>query len=258
MRLPVVGTGVATVRAVLTNPTVAFRLCWAWIIVFSTGSYVALRITEYIFGSTEVSYSDLFENPGIWPVAALWLAMFNVMLSSIAVGWHRHQLLGEAPQWLHVRMNAMVWRYAGLLCLITVPEMTIEVVKELLFPGSLDRERAGTFDWSAQATAWFVIYVVVAGLVARLSLGLPAGALGSRISIRQSWARTRGNSLRFIVLTACLQALLEAIFVLLNIYFQHPLNSIEAFVGSILAVTLLCLVGVSLLTETYRRLVRSE
>jgi len=104
-----------------------------------------------------------------------------IAVCSMAVGWHRFILRDELGPGL--RLDGNVMRYAGNTILI----MLAMVVPSLLFIVS-------ALVAPAAAAIGLPAVALIGGLVTRLSVKLPAVALGNRgFSFRDAWAATEGN-----------------------------------------------------------------
>ncbi len=100
---------------------------------------------------------------------------------SMAVGWHRFILRDELGHGL--RLDGNVMRYAGntiLIMLVMVVPSLLFLVSALLAPSA--------------AVVGLPAVLLIGGLVTRLSVKLPAVALGNRtFSFKDAWLATEGN-----------------------------------------------------------------
>lgn len=155
-------------------------LSWAW-----TSGYMRKYLPLHLGGQAD------------FPVFAFCLGLIALLGTfPVAVAWHRFDLTGERPRALLPRPNfGLSLGYLGRSLLIGLMTLLIAVpLVLLLFPiaekgprgfvfqlGSLPQPlTAGNFVLNA------VSWSVVMGLVLRWSLILPAGALGRKMSLRQS------------------------------------------------------------------------
>jgi hypothetical protein len=128
---------------------------------------------------------------------------------SIAVAWHRLMILGEHPGFSGDNvLTKNLWRYIGIgiaICLaVIVPAAAIVVPLTYLFPF----KSAGGFspvEFFILFPVLVVLYAVGMSVILRLSLLLPAQAVGDlSLTFKQTWDRTRGNTWRiFWGLGAC-------------------------------------------------------
>ncbi len=137
------------------------------------------------------------------------LAMLLVNVIAItlfAVSWHRLALLGERPRFLpqvgpeHVRF--------ALLSLVLIFITTMIALSGAIL--------------AASTTAWVVLVLTFIALVVvylKLSLLFPAAALDARMSLGESWSRTRGATLTLFwaVVLGCLPAYLLLMIVSLTL-----------------------------------------
>jgi len=180
------------------------RISWLWFLVMVP-----------VYAATHWLVSNVWALPGIqtmprWVhviVVVLPLVVELPFLASIAVAWHRLVLRHEhvsAPAYL--RLDTSVWLY--VLCSLGFLAVTIGLVlcalplvgHELLF--------------FPVVTALIVLSLAVTVFILpRLSLVLPAIALGERLFLWDAWLATRGNTLR-LALATCL-CMLPALFLIM-------------------------------------------
>jgi len=136
-----------------------------------------------------------------------WLAMM-FGTTSVAVAWHRRILLNEQPglSGRNVASRAL-WRYIGIgiaITLITILPIAIVMFPTmfLLAPAQGSQPDAAFF---LMIPIIFVIYIAALAIMLRLSVLLPARAIGdTALTFGQAWRRTRGNTWRmFWGLLAC-------------------------------------------------------
>ena len=133
-----------------------------------------------------------------------------VVTSWIAVGWHRHALRGErparvAPLWHGGLVAAYVWKamVIGLL-MRAVAAVPLFLVSALLV-GALGASGLA----AAMPVLTGLIGIPAIWLLLRLSLGLPAVAVGEKLSIAGSW-RATGPVQANVLIPAAAIGLLEA------------------------------------------------
>ena len=129
---------------------------------------------------------------------------------SIAVAWHRLLILGEHPGSFSGNvMTKNLWRYIGVgiaICLIVIVPAAVILFPFyfLFFPQTAGAApSAGSL---IMIPIFFALYFVGATVLLRLSLLLPAQAVGDLgLTFKQTWDRTRGNTWRiFWGLLACM------------------------------------------------------
>jgi hypothetical protein len=118
--------------------------------------------------------------------------------SSIAVTWHRLLLTGDrAGRSTYLRFDRTVVGYAVLVFLIfTLPSALVTLMRssfgDWVFGGLMGRSDDG-----ALALLWVVMWLVASFYLTRLTVALPAMALGRRdITLRTAWRAGRHNSWR--------------------------------------------------------------
>jgi hypothetical protein len=123
---------------------------------------------------------------------------------SIAVAWHRLMIQGERPGLSASNIaTGNLWRYIGIalvFMLITIlPLLLIAVPVLYLIPSSQAAGTAPPSGFGALILATVLLSMFAAAAVLRLSLLLPARAVGNiSLTFKQAWNRTRGNTWRMI------------------------------------------------------------
>jgi Flp pilus assembly pilin Flp len=192
-KLPVFEAFKRSIYMVWDKRAFAFAISWPYLIV-----------QLLILGSAVASMPDelLKEPPGDAGsernlIEFLAILSQGLFLSIMAIYWHRNILMEEtAVPAMPLRFDAYVWRYIGyglLLALITVGIITAGTTAAIaLFTGVGSQRTA----MAALLIPSFVIMLLVTG---RLSLVLPAAAVGDRATgLRRSWQMTAGNSWRIV------------------------------------------------------------
>jgi hypothetical protein len=123
---------------------------------------------------------------------------------SIAVAWHRHLLLNEAPGFSASNVvTRNLWRYIGMaiaICLIAWLPVLIIMVPVLLWAmqhtTDVSAAPAGPILFLGVLVALIGYFAAIAATL-RLSLLLPARAIGDLgLTFKEAWNRTRGNTWR--------------------------------------------------------------
>lgn len=123
---------------------------------------------------------------------------------SIAVAWHRRIILDEHPRLSGSNIaTKSLWRYVGvglaIILIVIVPVLAVVVPTFLfLFPFSSVGVPARTPTGLAVLIPLiFVIYIAAFAVMLRLSVLLPARAIGnSSLTFKETWRRTRRNTWR--------------------------------------------------------------
>ncbi len=187
-------------RQVLGDWHVVFRLSWFWLLVlFGLLAAIALEIDPSVFSEGTLSVTDV-----PLPLLALGLGTLVVLLvalAAIAIGWHRWILRGDSPGWLYLLpAGAPVLRYilrSIWIILITTIVMALPVFLVLRvaadhaagFPASPAEPPVELL--ALAAGTGLVIWSMATWVVLRIGLGLPALAIGKRLSIVLSFRLTR-------------------------------------------------------------------
>jgi hypothetical protein len=144
-------------------------------------------------------------------------------LNAIAVFWHRHVLLEEAPPEVAAPLNRRVMHYVAvslfLGLLVAVPFLLLVFVATTLMAGP-----TGQFDIGIEPAIYRLLFSLsIALVIARIHLVLPAIAIGDRtMTLGRAWKLTAGytapllagifaSALPLTLLGALIQELLAAI-----------------------------------------------
>lgn len=199
---------------------------------------------------------------GNGPVAALALMVLIALFCGVwlAVAWHRFVLLNEAtkgpvPALNLDRMAAYLAR-SLLLGLILLAAEFIGAIPVLLI--------SGMFDVIARPLAALVallgsiaLILLVAALLLRLSVMLPAAAIGADSSFRTAWEKTRGRERDLLVL-ALLVVTGLILMTLPQVLFEGLGLSIFAIAWQLAATWAATLVLLSLFTTLYGHIVEQR
>lgn len=176
-------------------------------------------------------------------VAGLSFSITTIVFSWAAVGWHRFVLLGENPGRLLANINktyvmSYIWagfRVFGGILVMLIPLMILAL----------------SFNLSGNTVAIVVIpnivMFILVVLVLRISLVLPAVAVGRRMSLRQSWTATKGY---FSVLIGVSLTIILLDF-LANLFSGYVGDASLVFVLNLLFGWLQFAFGLSILTTLY-------
>lgn len=236
-------------RMIANNLSVAFRIAlmpWIFMIIL-------------VFVSNLIRFGHLIPLPedmdnilqlGSW--SAFWILLFIAAYVSVytwvIVGWHRFVLLGEVPNgWLpnwHGRQN-LDYFLKGILIGLTL------LIPLMVF-GSVIAFIGTTALQSVLFTALFGVLFWF--LFMRLSLVLPAAALGVPMKIGESWAVTKNASMTILGLAAILMGLNIVMGLFEKILAGHGFMMLVAlFLNAVIG-----LLSVSILTTLYGVLIEER
>ena len=255
--------------------TDALRTSWLWLIV--TAAFTGFASWQQWSWMATVM-ANL--KPGLPPPMAqptqtsLLLNLANVVLLlagvSIAVAWHRLMILNEPPGFSGSNVTTRnLWRYivaAIALFLVMFLPMAAIMFATFYVLGPVQTGRGPPPPgFVPMILMIFVAYAVGAAVAFRLTLVLPARAIGNTgLTFKQAWSRSRGNVWRLfwgIVVTTMPPILIAQIIFLIGI--GHPLAGIgggENFVAQMTALTtvfsvyylLIVPIGIGFLSHAYR------
>ena len=242
---------VHAVRQVAGNLGMALRVS-ALPLALLVGLFVLLG---GVFAS---AFAEMSEAPSGSSFAAFFFGVLAailiawMLLAWIAVRWHRYVLLEEGSGWIPPWSAGLVGRYMlqtfliGLVVAVGAMGATLIL---LLIAGAVD--------------AWRFLVLLAVQLVAawvglRLSISLPAVALGERMTLGEAWARTRPAAGAIAALTGLLFALNLGMSALVSL---ATIAGQPAMLATILSLPLdwaLALLLVAILTTLYGHLVEGR
>jgi hypothetical protein len=191
-KLPVWQTVCASYAVVRRNLGQLVRICWVWVLIM-VPVYMALDWLAEIWpgdSGAQAAHRWLRE-----VAAALPSPVDTPFLASIAVGWHRLILRGErVTQAAYVRLDGVVWRYVlYALAFLLLARGTLLISAFLAEYLAIEADLIELLAAPAATGATMGVGLLV---LPRLSLVMPALALGERLSLRHAWRMTWGNTLR--------------------------------------------------------------
>ena len=253
----------------------ALRASWLWLIVVAALTGVASWLQ---WSWMAVAMANM--KPGLAPLMPkstemeVLLNLDNILLPlagvSIAVAWHRLVILNEHPGLSGSNIATKnLWRYIIVgLALFLIMFLPVAAV---MFPAFyfLLRAPAGRAPlppgFFPLILLIFVVYAVGIAVSLRLTLLLPARAIGNTsLTFRQTWNRTRGNIWRMfwgIVATTIPPLLIAQVLFLFGIGAPHPGMAVgEDFVARMTAAStvftiyylLVVPIGIGFLSHAYR------
>lgn len=161
-------------NSVWSYRAVALRIVAPWLPVI-----IIVGVLEYLVGPPEEGATGM-GSAELLQFASTAVAI--VAVSAMSVNWHRFILRDEQPHGM--RLDRLMLRYAGTTILTMLP---------MLIPAML--MVFGIVFFPPLATlAGIPLLLIVGAIVTRLSIKLPAVALGERgFTFRDAWAASEGN-----------------------------------------------------------------
>jgi hypothetical protein len=201
------------VGVLIENAGAAFHISWPWMTVVLAVTALIILVNPGLAPvlTVNITLEQLMSLSFGWAVALLYYAVLLIACSSIGVNWCRYLLLGETPEsWQRVRLDALVWRYAGTLLIISLAVLLVwrgcnAMVRDMaVLAGYVVRDLTNVHtgdapgSWVAMAIIlvvllFFVIYVI--GLGYMLSLKLAAISVGESYRFRDANLDSKGNFL---------------------------------------------------------------
>lgn len=242
-KLPFWRTVGACYATVFGNFGELLRISWLWLLimlpVYAAAEWLDARSQGDQIGDFLLSMlSSVLEVPA---------------LASIAVAWHRLVLRQERVQGaVYLRLDRVVWWYAMVLLAFIVVTVgpVLAGVAAVLPEGS-----PGTLLLLVPIFAGIGVGVGIGVFVLpRLSLVLPAGALGERLTLGEAWRATRGNTWRLACasLLCSLPPLIPAAVLVFLVEGRSLDESIIGITVYSLAYVLIVTIAVTLLSLAYR------
>jgi hypothetical protein len=195
-KLPVWQTVRASYAIVGRNLRQLLRISWVWVLIM-VPVYLALDWLAETWSrdsGAQAAHRWLREIG-----AALPRPVDTPFLASIAVAWHRLILRGDrVTQATYVRLDGVVWRYV----LYALAFLLLERGTLLISAFLAEYLGADLIELLAAPIAVGATMGVGLLVLPRLSLVMPALALGERLSLRHTWRITRGNTPRLAMATA--------------------------------------------------------
>jgi len=160
-------------NSVWTYREVALRIALPWLPVLLLTS-----LLELYFAPPDVTPGEI---PGVTPIQIATVLVSLIVTSSLAVSWQRFILRDEVSRGLRLDANVLYYAlFSFLLVMLAVIPTAVLLTMAILVP--------------AVAVLAVPAFVLIAGVITRLSVRFPAIALGDRtFSFRDAWAASAGN-----------------------------------------------------------------
>ena len=185
-----------------------------------SGTMCIVLVTQPELASlfTAAGAADVQLSGSAWFALGVYYAVWFVAICSMAVNWHRFLLRDDIPEgWENLRLDGKVWRYAGnsLLISLIAGLIFLAFFIVIVIAGLVMRALHGAAPGDPQAWSLaFVLLMLVSFAVSllplifmfRLSIKLPAIAVGDDYGLGDAWRDSRGNNIRlfgFMLLSRC-------------------------------------------------------
>lgn len=243
-KLPFWRTVAACYFVVFGNFGQLLRISWLWLLIMLPVYAVAQWLTS----------PSQAEQTG-WLMSMLPSVLESPALASIAVAWHRLVLRQEGVQGAaYLRLDRVVWWYAAVLLFflaVTVGPFVFAATRGAALPDDPNALLMPLLQVFGGIAAGLAIGAFV---LPRLSLVLPAGALGERLALGDAWRATRGNTWRlaWASLLCSLPPLMPPLVLLW--YVDAGWTTLSVIGGTVysLAYVLVVTIAVTLLSLAYR------
>lgn len=235
-----------SVLMLLDNISVALRLSFFPFLALAAAVY-SLAVFE-AEALPETDYVSPVSGAVVIGILAL-IVLYLIVLVWVAVGWHRYVLQNIEPHLAWPVWNSeRMWAYAGaflrvipitiLYCFIA---LLFFLIPAAIFNGGSVSTDDGTF-------LGFLLGVVVSYISMRLSLVLPAAAVGEFMRVPESWSKTKELSKPIFVAALCVGVLTA----IPNLLLHTPAAPIiGSFVYFLVAQWFLLMLGISIMTALY-------
>lgn len=235
-----------SVRQVFGNLDAALRV--------SGVLYLAQLVLVLVLGLAVITDEAAMQEQvatGTFPWGRLMIVIVLATIASlwIAVGWHRYVLQIERPGIVPVWHGDRILAYFGkslLLGLILVPVFLVIAVVGGAIVAPLMMNGAGT---GTGIILMLILYIPLLVILYRLSVMLPAAALGEQVRTAEAWAATRGDLGAFIGL-GVLSLVAGFVIDVPGMWIFAP-GSALSMLWQVIAGWVKLMVGISILTTLY-------
>ncbi len=254
-----VGLFINSVNLLIQNWQVAVRLSWIWFALVLAASFWTAGIFGFSIVNDEMRLNSGFKSSSttgfVLPILVS-LVIYIVGVTSVAIGWHRYILLNEKPSKFHLFgsnfplfayfLTGLKIAFVILLAWIPVAFIALPLITSVISVGnSLSLSLAVGYIFG------FTLGIAGIWISLRLSLALPAIAVGVDMGLRDSFNITRQISFELLA-TAVFLVLIQYIPTFLFSLVHLSINA-SIVVGGVL--DWFCfMVGVGVLTNAYRYL----
>lgn len=245
-----------SIRQVINNMEAALRIS---IVLFAVQLVVSYALGASISGASEAEIQQRLADGQI-PLLGLLLTAIVMIVTGfwIAVAWHRYVLKVEMPtSFIPPFLTDRMLSYFGKTLLLAVICIPVALVASLLIGLIVTAFTAGGSPpgIGVGILAFVVMIVPVVVVFYRLSVILPAAALGERISLTEAWSKTAGSSGTIVLLAVISVVAAVVIDLPLRVLSGVPLL---ALAWAAATAWLKMMVGFSILTTLYGHFVEKR
>ena len=207
------------------------RICWLCLAAAGIVSWLQFSRIAGVIAAVKQGMAASKAEPTV--VQNLVALVFLFAGISIAVAWHRRLILEEHPGLSGSNVaSKSVWRYAwiglAIALVVIVPTLVLSLP---IFVLSSPVATGGAPRFPMLIPVVFLLIVAAIGVFLRLSLLLPARAVGDvNLTFKETWKRTRGNTWRlFWGTAACAWLPILAAQIVVFGFFGSGISTVEAF-----------------------------
>jgi hypothetical protein len=196
-KLPVFATVARSYGVVFGNFGMVLRVVWFWCLLIAGLQWLSLAVLpNWTINPSEIAVLDVSHRLILSIAGCLNGLIILPAFASIAVTWHRWLLLHERPAAdACIRLDRIVWIYAAMAAGIALVRFAASLPQVLAMQDPGAPTHLGLLQQGAAA----LLFLAIAGLLPRLSLGLPGFAVGAPdASLAAGFAAARANTWRLL------------------------------------------------------------
>lgn len=265
-KLPVIAAFRVVLETTRKNIGVALLLLWPWLLL------IVPVVAGFVWWSAAHPLDTNTVDLAQAAIRFIWssgIAVLSLMgFSSVAVGWHRHSLLGELPTGFDVvRNDRITWRFLGNLIGMSIM-LGLMIMVPLLIGASLAGGAWPPHAAAADLLVWFLtvaLSVIVGAFGMRMLIKLVGIAIDDgRSTLSSCLAASKGNMPQLLALNL----LLTVIFLPFTFVLERSIGGAQdlqaellpklGFLGLVLVDALQAFVAIVSLTILYRFFVQQR
>lgn len=239
------------VLMVIDNIAVALRISFLPFLGLGAATYfVAVFLVQAAPPGTEGAGAT-----SVSVILAL-LTLYVIVYVWVAVGWHRYVLLSiePGPAW-PLWSGAKIWAYVVAVLRLIPLSLLLGLIAGIIFSIPAAIFNNGSVSTNDGTVLGFLLGVTISYIAMRLSLVLPAAAIGEFMRVPDAWAKTKSFSKPIFVAALCVGVLTA----IPNLLLLTPLAPILGSVMySLVAQWFILMLGISMLTALYGHIVEGR